>query len=166
MNSNVPRVDKQTTILEATRVMTKSRQFGVAITENNKVVGYVTDRRLLTDFIRMNKKPDEVKVAEVMAPFYRIDPDASPKEAARKIVQRGVTRLGVFDGESFLGWVSLTDLSRHFSSKSFLDILHTERSNRTPEFLCPKCRAAFMAKFVTREGEVARWQCPNCGHSL
>jgi signal-transduction protein with cAMP-binding, CBS, and nucleotidyltransferase domain len=166
MNTNVLRVDKQTTVLDATKVMTNKRQFGVVVTDSGKVVGYVTDRRLLTDFIRMNKKPDEVKVADVMAPFYRIEPDANPKEAARKIVQKGITRLGVFEGDKFLGWVTLTDLSRHFSRKSFLDILHSDQSSGAPEFLCPICRSAFMAKVMISEGTIVRWQCPNCGHSL
>jgi hypothetical protein len=63
-------------------------------------------------------------VREVMAPFSRIRLEEITKVAARKIVEHGIMRLGIFDGDNFLGWVLLSDLSRDFSKKSLLERLH------------------------------------------
>lgn len=166
MNTKVPWVNTRTTVLEATKVMNKRKSSGVVVFDEDKVVGYLTDRRLLTAFFSLNKKPDEVKVSDVMAPFYRIDPEASTKEAARKITTHGITRLGVFNGETFLGWVSLTDLSRHFAKKNLLDMLRADNESESPEFICPNCRSTFMKQVTNDEGEIIRWQCPKCDHSL
>ena len=102
----------QPQVLEATEKMNRAGTSGIVVMDGDKVVGLITERRLLWDFFAMNKKPGEVKVSQVMGPLYRISPDASTKEAARKIQTHKITRLGVFDNEEFLGWVSTTDLTR------------------------------------------------------
>lgn len=166
MNTKVPRVSSKTTVLEATRIMNEAKSSGVVVFDGDKVVGYLTDRRLLTAFFPLNKRPDEVKVGEVTAPFYRIDPDETTKEAARKVVVHGITRLGVFEGEKFLGWVSLTDLSRHFARKNLIDVLRANNKSETAEFICPKCRATFMEKVTSDDGQIIRWECGKCHYSL
>jgi CBS domain-containing protein len=72
----------------------------------DKVVGMLTDRRILRKFIPFNKKPEEVTVRDVMSPLFKIQPDASAKEVRRRLVEAGITRLGVFEGDKFLGWVT------------------------------------------------------------
>lgn len=166
MRTNVPTVGWDATVLEASRVMNESASSGVAVFDGKKVAGVVTDRRLLMTFLPMNKAPDKVKVSEVMAPLYRIDPDATPKEAVRKIIRYGITRLGVYDGEQLLGWVSLTDLSRYFSRSNVLETLRLHEEPEPSEFLCFKCRSAFMEKTVNSEGNTVGWRCPKCGETL
>ena len=166
MNTHVPRVGSRATVLEATKLMNKEKSSGVVVFDGDKAVGYLSDRRLLTEFLPLNKRPDEVRVGEIMAPFYRIDPNETTKEAARKIVAHGITRLGVFEGERFLGWVSLTDLSRQFARKNLLDVLRANNNSETLEFVCPNCHAALMQKVTSFEGQIIRWQCPKCNYSL
>ena len=95
-------------MLEATETMNRSKSSGVAVVdEDDKAVGLVTALRLLMEFFPLNKKPEDVRLSQVMSPFYPISPNTSTKEAARKILAHGITRLGVFEDERFLGWVSL-----------------------------------------------------------
>ena len=115
MSSNVPRVKSSDTILEAANVMNRERTSGAAVVEGEKVVGLITERALLWKFVPLNKRPDEVSVGEMLVPFFRIGPDESTKTAAKTMVENRITRLGVFEDEKFLGWVTLTDLAREFS---------------------------------------------------
>ena len=166
MTTNVPRVSCKATVLDATNIMNKNKTSGVVVFDGEKVIGLVTDRRLLTEFLPLDKKPDEVKVGEIVTPFYRIGPNEDTKKAAKKIVEHRITRLGVFEGETFLGWVTAIDLSRHLSRRTLLDKLRSNNEMEPAEYLCPQCRRAFMEKITDREGQVLRWQCPKCGYSL
>lgn len=166
MTTKVPKVSSQATVLEATDVMNKNKSSGVVVFDGEKVVGLLTERHLLKNFIPLNKKPDEVKVGDVAGPFYRIRPNADSKQAAKEIVEHGITRLGVFDGETLLGWVTATDLSRHLSKRNLLDKLRSHNETEPSEYLCPHCHRDFMEKIRGREGQVLRWQCPRCKYVL
>src|ERR1700680_4340392 len=110
MQSNVERVNASTSVLEASRIMNDTGSSGVVVFNGDKAVGMLTDRRILRRFVPLNRKPEEVTVKEVMSPFFKIDADASTKEAKRRLLEAGITRLGVFEGDKFLGWVTLADL--------------------------------------------------------
>ncbi len=104
-------------MLEVAETMKRAGSSGVAVYEDDKVVGLITARRLAFEFITLNKKPEDVRASQIMGPFYRISPNASTKEAARKIIAQKITRLGVFEDEKFLGWISLADLTREARQK-------------------------------------------------
>jgi signal-transduction protein with cAMP-binding, CBS, and nucleotidyltransferase domain len=142
--------------------MNNKRFSGVVVFDEGKPVGMLTDRSLLRNFVGLNKRPDEVKVGEVMAPLLRIDAGASTKEAALKIVQNRFTRLGVFDGERFLGWVTITDLARETSKKNMLNALLSHNQPEIVDHVCPKCRKAVLTKIANKEGQILRWVCPRC----
>lgn len=166
METNVQRVDASTSVYEASRMMNDSGSSGVVVFNGDKAVGMLTDRRILRRFVPLNRRPDEVTVSEVMSPFFKIDASASIKEARKRLVEAGVTRLGVFEGEKFLGWVTLVGLD-HKSRRStpLLSAILRDDKAEPVEVLCPNCRSGFMEKVETR-GEVVRYQCPNCGYSL
>lgn len=163
----IPKVGTDATVLECAKTMNERRRSAVAVVDvRGKVIGFFGERTLLTEFVALNKRPDEVKVGEIMHMLYRIPPDATAKEAAKKLVEYGTTRLGVFKGEEFMGWVTLTDLSRYFSKENLLDRLRSHNVPEESEVRCPNCRKAMMEEIVDHEGRIARWQCPNCGYSL
>jgi predicted transcriptional regulator len=161
MSTKIPQVDSSATVLEACTVMNREKFSGVVVFQEDKAIGILTDRGLLRDFVPLNKRPDEVKVSEVMGPLLKIDAKVSTKEAAKRIVEHAFTRLGVFDGNKFLGWVTLTDLARETSKKNLLDALlrHNE-----PELVvvCPNCRKGVLRKIMNKEGQILRWECSQC----
>jgi len=166
MSINVPRVNSSDTILEAANVMNRERASGAIVIEGEKVVGLITERALLWKFIPLNKRPDEVTVGEMLVPFFRIAPDESTKTAAKIMVENRITRLGVFDGEKFLGWVTLSDLAREFSKPRLLKALSARDEPENKQVLCPNCKKAFLEKITNTEGVILRWECPNCRYSL
>lgn len=167
MTTNVPRVKSSASVLVAAETMNRAKSTGIAVVdEDDKVVGLLTARRLLWDFFDLNKKPEDVKVSQVMGPFYRISPNTSRREAARKILTHNVSRLGVFENEEFLGWVSLDDLTRELGKRRLIKALKSREEPENPEILCPDCRRAFMEQVTNDEGDILRWVCSNCKYAL
>ncbi len=166
MSTKVPKVRSSDTILEAASVMNRERSSGAVVVEEEKVVGLITERALLWKFVPLNKRPDEVRVGDLMFPFFRIGPEESTKTAAKMMVENGITRLGVFEEEKFLGWVTLTDLAREFSKRHLLTALITHDQPEERQILCPNCRKALLEKIMNRQGAILRWECPNCHYSL
>jgi CBS domain-containing protein len=167
MQTNVERVNASTSVLEASKIMNDMGSSGVVVFNGDKAVGMVTDRRILRRFVPLNKKPEEVTVKEVMSPFFKIDAEASTKEAKKRLLEAGITRLGVFEGEKFLGWVTLPDLEGGsiLGKTPLLNAFLHEDKAEPMEVLCPNCRSGFMEK-IEGKGEVVRYQCPNCNYSL
>ena len=167
MNANVPRVKSSDSVLVAAETMNRAKSTGIAVVgEDGRVVGLLTARRLLWDFFALNKKPEDVKVSQVMGPFYRINPNTSAREAASKLLAHNVSRLGVFENEEFLGCVSLDDLTRELGKRRLIRALRSREEPENPEILCPECRRAFMEKVTNDEGDILRWVCPNCKYTL
>lgn len=165
--ADIPKITTETTVLEAARVMNEEGTSGVTVVNaDGNVVGFCGERTLLTEFVKLNSKPDAVKVGTIMHILPRIGPNATTKEAAKALVDSGTTRLAVYDGGKFLGWVTLTDLSREFSRESLLDRLRGRDVPEEEQVRCPNCNKAFMEKVRDKEGMIVRWQCPNCGYAL
>src|SRR6202521_4176594 len=167
MQTNVERVNASTSVLEASKMMNDRGSSGVVVFNGDKAVGMLTDRRILRRFVPLNRRPEEVTVKEVMSPFFKIDAEASTKEAKRRLLEAGITRLGVFEGDKFLGWVTLADLDGRSlaGKKKLLNALLRDDKAEPMEVLCPNCRSGFMER-IERKGEVVRYQCPNCSYSL
>ena len=166
MTKGMPQVDASATVLEASRVMNAKRASGVVVFEGDAPVGMLTERSLLRRFVRLDKRPDEVAVKDVMAPLMKIDAEASVKAAAKKMLQNGLTRLGVFDGARLIGWVTLTDIARETSKQRLIDSLSSQpESSVQDEMLCPSCRTGIMKKVTDKQGRITRWECPNCMHA-
>jgi CBS domain-containing protein len=167
MQTDVERVSVTTSVLEASKVMNERGSSGVVVFNGDKAVGMLTDRRILRRFVPLNRKPEEVTVKDVMSPFFKIDADASTKDARRRLLEAGITRLGVFEGDKFLGWVTLADLDGRGlgGKKKLINAFLRDDKAEPMEVLCPSCRSGFMEKIETK-GEVVRYQCPNCGYSL
>ena len=163
MSTKIPQVNASATVLEACTIMNREKVSGVVVFQEEKAIGMLTDRGLLRDFAPLNKRPNEVKVSEVMGPLLRIDAEASTKEAAKTIIENAFTRLSVFDGDEFLGWVTLTDLARETSKKNLLDALLRHNEPEVSDVVCPRCRKAVLKlRGADTEGRILRWECPKC----
>ncbi len=138
----------------------------MVVDDNKKVVGFFGEMALLTEFVKLNKRPEEVKVGKIMHMLYRIAPEATTKQAAKELAENGSTRLGVYESGRFLGWVTLTDISRDFSRENLLDRLRSHNAPEVSEVRCPNCNKAFMEKVTNHQGMIVKWQCPNCKYTL
>jgi len=164
MTMGVPYVDASATVLQACKIMAQNQASGAAVLQNGSPIGMMTERALLRRFVKLDRKPSEVKVIEVMGPLIKISPDASLKEAANKILEHSLTRLGVFERDKLLGWVTLTDIVRESSKPGLVASLLGQSQAASDKMLCPSCRSAIMEAVITGSGTLVRWSCPKCGH--
>jgi CBS domain-containing protein len=76
----------------------------VVITEEDKPVGIVTDRDIVTKVIMKDRDISELKVKEIMSsPLMTIEADASLRRAGKLLVEKGIRRLLVIDAGELVG---------------------------------------------------------------
>ena len=121
MTRGVLTIDSNKTVAEAAELMTQKEVGDVVITENESPRGIVTER----DFVRRvvaKKTPLDAKISDVMTkPLITISPDASLKEAARKMVNSGIRRLPVLKQHKLVGIIVVSDFARHLSKKTLTE---------------------------------------------
>jgi len=122
MTKTVITVEANKTVIEAAALMAENDVGNlIVMDDNNTPIGIVTER----DFVRRvlaKEKPSKTKISEVMStPLRVIDPDASLKEAARRMVRKRIRRLPVIKDNKLVGIITTTDFARHLSKKTFTD---------------------------------------------
>ena len=165
MSRNLARVDYSTNLLEATKVMSEKGSNGILVEKQGKPVGMLTERSILHRFVSMNVKPSDVQVGKIIGPLLKIDEDASTTTAARKLVENHLSRMGVLKDDKLVGWVTLSDIGRVASKNRLVDTLLQRHKTKTEEFICPNCKLGVLRKVVSRQGNILRWECPNCVHA-
>ena len=121
MTKDVLTVDANKTVLEAAALMSKNDVGDLVVMENDLPVGIVTERDFVRRVIAMEKSTD-AKVSEVMStPLRVIDPEAPIKEAARRMVNKGIRRLVVIKDNKLVGIITATDFARYLGKKTLSD---------------------------------------------
>jgi CBS domain-containing protein len=133
MTKDVLTIDANKTVIEAATLMSQNDVGDLVVMENNMPVGIVTER----DFVRRvlaGGKSTTTRVSEVMsAPLRVIDPEAPIKEAARRMVNKGIRRLVVIKDNKLVGIITATDFARHLGKKTLSDgILEAMGRNHYP----------------------------------
>ena len=121
MTKTVITVESNKTVIEAAALMAENDVGNLIVMDDNTPIGIVTER----DFVRRvlaKEKPSKTKISEIMStPLRVIDPDASLKEAARRMVRKRIRRLPVIKDNKLVGIITSTDFARHLSKKTFTD---------------------------------------------
>lgn len=121
MTKDVLTVDVNKTIVEAAVLMSQSDVGDLVVVENNTPVGIVTERDFVRRVLAVGKSTS-TKVSEIMStPLRVIDPEAPIKEAARRMVNKGIRRLVVIKDNKLVGIVTTTDFARHLGKKTLSD---------------------------------------------
>ena len=114
-------IDSQGTVFEAAQLMSRKGVGDLIVVESEIPVGIVTER----DFVRRlvaKRRPFETKVSDVMTrPLITISPEASIKEAARKMVKYGIRRLPVLKDHKLMGILVVSDFARHLGKKTLTE---------------------------------------------
>jgi len=133
MTKDVLTIDSNKTVIEAAALMSKNDVGDLVVMENNTPVGIVTERDFVRRVLAVGKSTD-VRVSEIMStPLRVIDPEAPIKEAARRMVSKGIRRLVVIKDNKLVGIVTTTDFAKHLGKKTFSDgILEAIGRNHYP----------------------------------
>jgi CBS domain-containing protein len=132
MTANVHVIAPDASLREAAAMMRDLDIGALPVCENDRVVGFVTDRDITIRATAAGKSPDECQVRQVMSQgVVHCSEDASVEEAERLMKDRQVRRLAVLDGNQRLaGILSLGDMALELDSDEAGDVL--ERISEPP----------------------------------
>ena len=103
-------IDGAASVVEATRVMTRSRIGALIVVNGRRLEGVFSERDVVNRVVAAGLDPKSTSVADVMtAPAISVGPDMKAVDALRTMQENGFRHLPVVDGETILGMVSLRD---------------------------------------------------------
>ena len=121
MTKDVLTIDANKTVIEAATLMSQNDVGDLVVMESSTPVGIVTERDFVRRVIALGK-PTDTKVSEIMStPLKVIDPEAPIKEAARRMVSKGIRRLAVIKDNKLVGIITVTDFAKHLGKKTLSD---------------------------------------------
>ena len=121
MTKTAVTIEANKTVSEATALMTENNVSNLIVMKDVTPIGIVTERDFVRKVLAKNKPPT-IKISEIMStPLRVIDPDAPIKEAARKMIRKGIRRLPVIHDNKLVGIVTTTDIAKQLSKKTLTD---------------------------------------------
>jgi CBS domain-containing protein len=118
MSKDVLTVYSHSNVRKAIEVMAENNVGSVVVIDSSGPRGVFTERDLLSKVLAKGKNRDTTLMMEVHSPlFVSIEPDATPREAARTMLRRK-SRLMVFEGSNLQGIVTATDILRYIHDLS------------------------------------------------
>ncbi|UCD02923.1 MAG: CBS domain-containing protein [Candidatus Aenigmatarchaeota archaeon] len=111
MNRNVKTLSPAVTVKEASEKMTKYWMGSVVITENNNIVGIITERDILSKVVVKGKNPGKVKISDIMSKnVITIEEDKELGEAVKLMKVNDIKKLPVTKKGKLSGIITTTDI--------------------------------------------------------
>lgn len=100
------------TVLEAAQAMNDRKIGSLIVIDDNRVVGIITERDILTRIVAVERSPSRTRVEEVMTPNPISCVPETPLEELRSLMhERRVRHIPVLDRGRLAGMVSIGDLN-------------------------------------------------------
>jgi len=113
MTKNPRVVRRDTSVQEIVATMTKFDISSVIVVQEERPVGIVTHKDIVSKVVQPRIPPDALKAIEVMStPVVTISEDASIEEAARLMSRKRIKKLPVVSSDKLVGIITSMDLVR------------------------------------------------------
>ncbi len=104
-------LDENKTALEAAVLMSENHIGSVVVSKASRVTGIFTERDLMRFVVKERKDPATVKLKEVMrTDVTTVAPDEQSERCIELMKKHQCRHLLVYEGEAFVGVISLRDL--------------------------------------------------------
>jgi CBS domain-containing protein len=110
MTESVVTAEPERTVREVAELMRERNVGSVVLVDDDKPVGFVTDRDLTLSVIADGRDLSDHIADHASSPVITADPAMGVEECADLMVRHGVRRLVVVDGDRLTGIVTLDDL--------------------------------------------------------
>ena len=111
MNTDVKTADEDTTIQEAAKIMNKFSIGSLIIVKNQKLVGILTERDILSKVVATAEDPSQFKIKDAMTKeVILVKPDMDAQEAVELMHKHKIKKLPVVSGHNLVGIVTAYDL--------------------------------------------------------
>ena len=112
MAKNVKTVRTDDSVHDAVVKMNKF-DVGSVIVVNNRPVGIITSKNVLTRVVEPRLDAGTVRVKDIMSsPLITIEPDAAVEDAAKLMAKKRIKKLVVMDQDKIQGIISTSDIVR------------------------------------------------------
>ena len=114
MSNKVITIESNVSTAEIAKIMDKNKVSSIIITKDQKPIGVVTERDLVSKIVAQNKRPSEIKTAEITSsPLLVVSPLTPVDDIAEKMVDKKIRRVVVMDLDQPLGIITITDFVKH-----------------------------------------------------
>jgi CBS domain-containing protein len=111
MAKNVKTVRTDDSAHDAVVKMNKFGVGSVIVTNNNRAVGIITSKNILSRIVESRLDASTVRAKDIMSsPLITIEPDAPIEDAAKLMAQRRIKKIAVMDKDKIIGIVSTSDI--------------------------------------------------------
>jgi CBS domain-containing protein len=146
MNSPIISASPNDNIKDIARKMNEEKIGSIVVIENEKPVGIVTDWDIVSKALTKDVKPSMLKATDYMEKLHTIEGEEGVTEAARRMRQNNIKRLGVVYKNRLVGIISASDviavtpeLVDVISEKAALIRGETGRSPGNVSGFCDEC---------------------------
>ena len=145
MKTNIAKLEPNTTVLEAAKLMKERKIGNVIIVEKKQPIGILTESDILKKVVAEGKNAKDVLVKEVMStPIIVIDPYVTLEAAMKTMGKCNVRRLPVCENDELIGIITQKDISRmspvlHEISREWYDITVQDESHLKKQIFSGKC---------------------------
>lgn len=114
MSKKLVTIESNVSAAEIAKIMDKNKISSVIITKDQKPIGIVTERDLVSKIVAQNKRPSEIKTAEITSSSLVVVSPLTPvDDIAEKMVDKKIRRVLVMDLDQPLGIITVTDFVKH-----------------------------------------------------
>jgi len=111
MAKNVKTVRTDDSVHDAVVKMNKFDVGSVIVTNNNRAVGIITSKNILSRIVESRLDASTVRAKDIMSsPLITIEPDAPIEDAAKLMAQKRIKKIAVMYKDKILGIVSTSDI--------------------------------------------------------
>ncbi len=104
-------IDESHSVLDAATLMSEEFVGSALITSASKITGIFTERDLMMRVVGKKRDPERVKIKDVMTKdMVTVSPKDTANYCLNLMKERRCRHLLVFDGDEFIGIVSLRDM--------------------------------------------------------
>jgi len=167
MTQNIISILPETSVVEATRIMSARDLSSILIKTGDDYIGIFTDRDVMRKVVASGLDPNDTVVREIMSsPLITISEDAGLEEAAKKMRDRKIRRLIVINESAVVGIISESDIARVEPELHLLIREHTRL--QLPPSSYTEDRKSFVGfceecnNYSSLENIDGRWLCKEC----
>lgn len=136
-------VRNNVTVTDCVKAMVEKKIDSVLVSENDDIVGIITDKDILSEVVAKGKNPNQVKVIEIAhKPIIKIDREAKVKDAIELMNKHDVRRLIVKNELRDIGIISRKQIAGNLSQYA-VELPELETPNK---YSCPYCSSVFENK--------------------
>ena len=119
----VIKIDADASALDAVRKMVGANTGSLLVTDDNKLIGIVTERDYLRRVAQEGPADDSVSVREIMSsPLVVVSPETTIDECMAVMTDRRIRHLPVVDNGDVIGIVSIGDVVKFKSKQQSFEI--------------------------------------------